>query len=91
MSNDTYTFRPSTEPFKNKIYKAYLERLSLDTPDHKKLIGRGLNHGQIITAGYRSKGKNSVKITRDACLYICLLYTSPSPRDEKVSRMPSSA
>ena len=28
-----------------------------------------------------------------SCLspYICLLYTSPSPRDEKVSRMPSSA
>ena len=24
-------------------------------------------------------------------VYICLLYTSPSPRDEKVSRMPSSA
>ena len=24
-------------------------------------------------------------------LYTCLLYTSPSPRDEKVSRMPSSA
>ena len=24
-------------------------------------------------------------------LEICLLYTSPSPRDEKVSRMPSSA
>ena len=23
--------------------------------------------------------------------YNCLLYTSPSPRDEKVSRMPSSA
>ena len=23
--------------------------------------------------------------------YTCLLYTSPSPRDEKVSRMPSSA
>ena len=25
------------------------------------------------------------------CLPPCLLYTSPSPRDEKVSRMPSSA
>ena len=25
------------------------------------------------------------------CLNDCLLYTSPSPRDEKVSRMPSSA
>ena len=24
-------------------------------------------------------------------VYNCLLYTSPSPRDEKVSRMPSSA
>ena len=24
-------------------------------------------------------------------LYICLLYTSPSPRDLKLSRMPSSA
>ena len=24
-------------------------------------------------------------------LVACLLYTSPSPRDEKVSRMPSSA
>ena len=27
---------------------------------------------------------------RDVC-YICLLYTSPSPRDKRQSRMPSSA
>ena len=27
----------------------------------------------------------------DAELYICLLYTSPSPRDRQKSRMPSSA
>ena len=26
-----------------------------------------------------------------SCLYICLLYTSPSPRDGLLSRMPSSA
>ena len=25
------------------------------------------------------------------CVYICLLYTSPSPRDRQKSRMPSSA
>ena len=25
------------------------------------------------------------------CLYVCLLYTSPSPRDLSTSRMPSSA
>ena len=29
-------------------------------------------------------------VTRDL-LYDCLLYTSPSPRDPKTSRMPSSA
>ena len=27
----------------------------------------------------------------DAVLYVCLLYTSPSPRDKRQSRMPSSA
>ena len=27
----------------------------------------------------------------DYLAYICLLYTSPSPRDRSVSRMPSSA
>ena len=27
----------------------------------------------------------------DLCIYICLLYTSPSPRDLSTSRMPSSA
>ena len=28
---------------------------------------------------------------RNLLIFTCLLYTSPSPRDEKVSRMPSSA
>ena len=32
--------------------------------------------------------KEKVQIMDD---YICLLYTSPSPRDSRVSRMPSSA
>ena len=30
-------------------------------------------------------------IQSDAILLICLLYTSPSPRDQRGSRMPSSA
>ena len=29
--------------------------------------------------------------TRSECFEICLLYTSPSPRDRTRSRMPSSA
>ena len=32
-----------------------------------------------------------VKLYLDDCLHICLLYTSPSPRDATLSRMPSSA
>ena len=28
---------------------------------------------------------------RTSCIKICLLYTSPSPRDCRLSRMPSSA
>ena len=42
-------------------------------------------------------GNPSVKTTFDEDLvedtwyYICLLYTSPSPRDQRGSRMPSSA
>ena len=34
----------------------------------------------------------SEAITKDQIVdYICLLYTSPSPRDKRQSRMPSSA
>ena len=32
-----------------------------------------------------------VQFTFDGKSYICLLYTSPSPRDATLSRMPSSA
>ena len=32
-----------------------------------------------------------VKLTAKALRTICLLYTSPSPRDKRQSRMPSSA
>ena len=41
----------------------------------------------------RSELKNDVDLLVAPELYIsgCLLYTSPSPRDNRVSRMPSSA
>ena len=38
--------------------------------------------GLMIAAGFVANG---------AKVYICLLYTSPSPRDATLSRMPSSA
>ena len=47
--------------------------------DKNKIIG---------CMGYLPHEKNNLEIHK---LYICLLYTSPSPRDDELSRMPSSA
>ena len=40
---------------------------------------------------YSNDAEKSVDIRAKYLLYICLLYTSPSPRDRTRSRMPSSA
>ena len=53
--------------------------------------------GKLITGTIKTtKMKNTVIIRKDYLHYIkkynrCLLYTSPSPRDGLLSRMPSSA
>ena len=46
-------------------------------------VGRGQRE---LIIGDRQTGKTAVAIDT-----ICLLYTSPSPRDKRQSRMPSSA
>ena len=37
------------------------------------------------------EAEKSGQIIKDLNINICLLYTSPSPRDKRQSRMPSSA
>ena len=44
-------------------------------------------HSHVVIRGVREDG-SVLYIPRE---YICLLYTSPSPRDATLSRMPSSA
>ena len=47
---------------------------------YRKSLGKALNlGGQMLEEGY------------SALDTVCLLYTSPSPRDKRQSRMPSSA
>ena len=40
---------------------------------------------------FRYEMGNDTPLGLEAKSYICLLYTSPSPRDQRGSRMPSSA
>ena len=53
----------------------------------KKLAVAVYNHYKRIEIS-KQRGKNEVELTKSN---ICLLYTSPSPRDRQKSRMPSSA
>ena len=55
-----------------------------------RLILREVSDG-IIAPGYTKKAIDILKTKRGGRYNICLLYTSPSPRDGLLSRMPSSA
>ena len=53
----------------------------------------GVGFGEVFNAFARTGGKNGRGNAdeRNAVQMFCLLYTSPSPRDKRQSRMPSSA
>ena len=66
--------------FKNKQYTTDLGQLALDIPfQHNKYLNHYTDIQQIKTS-------LEFEIRK-----VCLLYTSPSPRDLSTSRMPSSA
>ena len=47
---------------------------------------------EVVVEGIRRVIQDSIKLKREATQVVdCLLYTSPSPRDQRGSRMPSSA
>ena len=48
------------------------------------------NHNEVV-ALYIFNPKNFINKREAQLWWICLLYTSPSPRDQRGSRMPSSA
>ena len=81
-----------------KLQKEYQEALILDNsnPDfiwigeHQLCytLGRGSNYDNLLFSLNDAK-YDVFKIDRGG--EVCLLYTSPSPRDATLSRMPSSA
>ena len=63
-------------------------RLTPMLPDHGPRISMKVFIGNLFTKDYLGFRSNKIKNFR---LRGCLLYTSPSPRDATLSRMPSSA
>ena len=68
-----------------KLTKDMSEKFSKSAEIKKNLAN--IKISQMKDAAIKDIKDTSIKIAIEACL----LYTSPSPRDEKVSRMPSSA
>ena len=86
--------------FKTKPYKHQLDALktSCEKDEYALLMDMGTGKSKVLidTIAYLyDAGKiNSAFILAPKGVYknwVCLLYTSPSPRDNTTSRMPSSA
>ena len=56
-----------------------------------EMIFRSIERLDVISVDEKDAKDYVTEIDRSAELMICLLYTSPSPRDLSTSRMPSSA
>ena len=78
---------------KNSDRNLKLFNFPSDGKSSKNILSKGL----LITfeggegSGKSTQCKRLVKKLVDEGINSCLLYTSPSPRDPKTSRMPSSA
>ena len=71
-------------------YMANLGVISALTGKHDTIFSDELNHASIVESCKLSGSK--IKIFKHNDMNdLCLLYTSPSPRDRSLSRMPSSA
>ena len=70
-------------------------RLIDETPPGMPLIGRVAAGSPILATehveDYVAVDPSFFKPRADYLLEVCLLYTSPSPRDRSLTRMPSSA
>ena len=61
----------------------------IENPDYKQL--EDAQSSQASTLSEIAYLYNRLGDGKNALIYLCLLYTSPSPRDLSTSRMPSSA
>ena len=94
----------TSEILQNKVVVLYCEESDENQSGADRCINELNESGISVTTtikailmektdvdGLISEGGNNSQNSDFAPLYICLLYTSPSPRDATLSRMPSSA
>ena len=65
--------------------------VSQRTEQSRARIQKFIDAGYVRVNGKTGKAKTPLRQGDEVQLWICLLYTSPSPRDATLSRMPSSA
>ena len=65
-----------------------LRTLVKDEYEKAGITPQTVDTGAVIITGETSRKENAAQVLKSLS---CLLYTSPSPRDPKTSRMPSSA
>ena len=68
-----------------------LRRMTTTVGIHRDDMGVTINGKEARTFASQGQQRSAVLSLKLAQLEICLLYTSPSPRDQVLSRMPSSA
>ena len=82
--------RRSSDPV--SWYLATIGRIPLLTPAEEIELGNQVQAMMALTEdGSREFEDGELTTAQRRLLRICLLYTSPSPRDKRQSRMPSSA
>ena len=80
-----------------KLPKETLKQLFGLNADHFWRLARGIDTRQVVpdriakAVGHESTFSQDVSDNHVLESWVCLLYTSPSPRDATLSRMPSSA
>ena len=74
--------------YESELVAKFMNQLMVDG---KKSIAESIVYGAFEQLEKDNKDEDLVDVFRKILDKVCLLYTSPSPRDATLSRMPSSA
>ena len=91
LIDDTYNANPDSTKKSIDLLSNYKKNTVLVLGDMLELGRYKKKLHKEIGIYAKKKGINTILGYGDLTKYTCLLYTSPSPRDQRGSRMPSSA